>query len=98
MASVWPYNTLHWRQARARVLVRDDHRCRASWPHECRRIATEVHHVKAPAEGGHPFDPVNLLAVCKAANVAERNSRRARWARIHNGEESAGDIEVVRSW
>lgn len=94
----WPYNTLHWRQVRKRVLLRDGYRCRLTVPHECGGVATEVHHIKAPVEGGHPFAADNLQAVCKSGNVAERNSRRARWARIYNGEESAGDIEVVRPW
>lgn len=99
MASKWPYNTLHWRQVRARVLLRDG-RCRAAWPHRCTCIATEVHHIKPPSDGGHPFDPVNLMAVCKSANVAERNVRRARWARIHAGEETSEpvDVEVIRAW
>lgn len=93
----WPYNTKHWRDVRARVLHRDGRRCLATWRHHCAGTATEVHHIKAPAEGGHPFDPVNLLAVCRAANVAEKNRRRARWARIYAGEES-GDIETSRPW
>lgn len=92
----WPYNTLHWRQARRRVLLRDGYRCLMRRP-GCLGAATEVHHVVAPPEG-HPFDPVNLQSACKPCNVAERNERRARWARIHNGEESPVDIEVSRSW
>lgn len=94
--AAWPYNTLHWRQVRLRVLARDGYRCQLE--RGCDRRATEVHHIVAPAEGGHPFAADNLQAACKPCNIAERNRRRARWARIHNGEELAADIEVVRPW
>ena len=92
----YPYNTVHWRRVRPRILLRDGGRCQLRLP-GCSSIATEVHHVVAPPVG-HPFAVDNLRAVCKPCNIAERNARRARWARIHNGEESADGVETERAW
>jgi 5-methylcytosine-specific restriction endonuclease McrA len=98
MASVWPYNTLHWRQVRPRVLLRDGRRCQLRFD-GCAVAATEVHHIVPPTAGGHPFAADNLQAVCKSCNVSERNRRRAEWARRWAGEEVGPvDVEMIRPW
>ncbi|WP_322768413.1 HNH endonuclease [Frankia sp. Cr1] len=51
-----------WRTIRARILIRDGHRC-----HWCGRWAGTVDHVKAKADGGTD-DDTNLVAACGPCN------------------------------
>lgn len=97
MRAKWPYNTEQWRSTRRRILRRDGSQCRLRLP-GCHGAATEVHHVVPPASGGHPFAGDNLVSSCKSCNVAERNTRRAGWARRFNGEVEPADVVTVRAW
>ena len=93
----WPYNTLHWRTVRPRVMLRDGGLCQLKLP-GCTIYATAVHHLLAPP-AGHPFAADNLAASCRSCNTAERNMRRAEWARIYAGEQDEPtDVEQVRPW
>lgn len=62
------YGTREWGAVRRRVLQAARWRCR-----RCRRYANEVHHIKALADGGAPFDPRNLEAVCSACHRKEHD-------------------------
>jgi len=55
-------STRQWRKLRARVLMRDGHRCQL-----CGAPATDVDHVLPVSEGG-PDDPRNLRALCASCN------------------------------
>jgi 5-methylcytosine-specific restriction endonuclease McrA len=58
-----PFATRHGRQARARILVRDQWRC-----HWCGRHANTVDHLIPISEGGSHYDPRNLVAACAHCN------------------------------
>lgn len=61
-------STRAWRRARAKVLDRDDHRCRIRIPGVCVGHATEVHHVVGIAETRtrrrDATDPEQCIAAC----------------------------------
>lgn len=64
-----------WRQARARALDRDHHRCV-----RCGRPATEVDHIWEIADGGSLYDLANLQSLCHDCHHAKtiHSSRRKR--------------------
>lgn len=74
--------TRAYRALRLWVLDRDRHLCRVGGP-TCTRVATEVDHVIARADGGAVFDPDNMRAACSACNawraVMRTNARRYRY-------------------
>lgn len=79
------YRSVKWGIARARTLNRDGWRCR-----ECGRPGVlEVHHVKALADGGAPYDLANLRTVCRrchfnAHRTASAVPGLAEWrAKVH---------------
>lgn len=80
-----PYRSPKWQAARKRVLERDRRVCQIQLP-KCRGYADTVHHVVDWRDGGEPFAEANLVAACNSCNVAERNRRAARRARLARGE------------
>lgn len=68
------YNTRRWRRLRARIL-RDEPWCR-----HCGRPSQQADHIIALADGGAPWDPDNLQALCAACHtmktMAEVKARR----------------------
>lgn len=68
-----------WRQARARALDRDRHRCV-----RCGRPATEVDHIWEIADGGSLYDLANLQSLCHDCHHAKTiSSRRKRHGADH---------------
>lgn len=65
-------STRAWRAVRAQILVRDGERCQLQLP-GCTHAATEVHHRAGKAAGD---DPRNLVASCRACNLAIGDPRR----------------------
>ena len=62
-----------WAAVRRVVLDRDGYRCR-----ECGRAGRlEVDHVKPLADGGAPFDPVNLQALCRSCHIVKTRRENA---------------------
>ncbi len=57
------YRTKRWKMARRRILF--DHPLCA----ECDAIATDVHHITDLADGGDPYAPTNLAALCHACHA-----------------------------
>ena len=62
------YNTAKWRRIREVVLLRDSYTCQIHLPKVCGRRATMVDHIVPIAEGGEPFDELNLRAACGPCN------------------------------
>jgi 5-methylcytosine-specific restriction endonuclease McrA len=60
------------RDTRAKVLARDQYRCRY-----CGAPATEVDHLLSVREHGPTFDPNLLVACCRGCNEALKRSRQA---------------------
>ena len=44
----------------------------------CSRPATEVHHVKPISDGGEPYDPTNLKALCRQCHDDQHGDGRRR--------------------
>ena len=58
-------NQAHWRRVRWAVLQRDRFRCQ-----KCGKAGRlEVHHLQALEDGGAPFDPANLQALCRGCHI-----------------------------
>jgi HNH endonuclease len=68
-------STHRWRLIRARILMRDTHRC-----HWCGGYANTVDHVVPRIEGGTD-DAANLVAACMRCNSA----RSMAWVLEHRG-------------
>jgi len=75
------YRDPQWRVVRRAVLERDGRVCRLRSSKKCSGYATEAHHVNDVEDGGAPFAMTNLIAACKACNIATRNRRVAERAR-----------------
>ena len=58
------YNTAKWRRVREVVLLRDSYTCQIHLPNICGLRATMVDHIIPIAEGGEPFDELNLRVAC----------------------------------
>ena len=71
------YHSPAWPALRLRVLARDGYRC-----HWCSGPANEADHVVSLAEGGAALDPRNLVASCKACNMARGRHQRSPRRRI----------------
>jgi hypothetical protein len=71
------YDTPAWEQARARAILRDGSRCSVGRliGGDC-HSTLHVHHVKAIAEGGAPFDVDNLITVCATHHPSLEALRR----------------------
>jgi 5-methylcytosine-specific restriction protein A len=67
------YRTKRWYHARRRILF--DHPLCA----ECGAIATDVHHIIDLADGGDPYAPTNLSALCHACHA--RHTRHVQTTR-----------------
>lgn len=77
-ASTLRTGTRAWRETRARVLQRDNHRCQIRGP-RCTINATEVDH-RTPAYLGGTNDPANLQSVCHACH-AQKTAQESQAAR-----------------
>ena len=62
------YNTAKRRRIREVVLLRDSYTCQIHLPKVCGLRATMVDHIGPIAEGGEPFDELNLRAACGSCN------------------------------
>lgn len=82
----WPYSDPAWPKVRRYVLDRDGWTCQL-----CGGSANAVDHIVSLVDGGHPFDPLNLRAICRPCNsrrgAATRERRRVSWL-----------IEPSREW
>jgi 5-methylcytosine-specific restriction protein A len=65
------------------VLARDRNLCQIQGP-TCTRVATEVDHIVARADGGDVWAASNLRASCRACN-ARRGAERTNAARYRTG-------------
>ena len=65
--------SLRWAAVRRAVLDAAGWKCAI-----CGRYANEVDHVVALHRGGHPWDPSNLQAICKADHVAKTRRENER--------------------
>ena len=70
-----------WERIRRAVFARDRWRCRA-----CGRPGRlEAHHIRSLERGGDPFDPANILTLCRACHVDRHRRKRTpselAWAR-----------------
>ena len=84
------YGSRRWRSLRLATLNAADWRCS-----RCHGYGDEVHHVKAIAVGGDPFEPDNLEVLCRVCHLAghtatgrpggpKRSAARLAWhARLH---------------
>jgi 5-methylcytosine-specific restriction endonuclease McrA len=83
-------NTKEWSAVRQVVLDRDGRVCQIQLDC-CTRVATQVDHIIAAADGGAHYDPENLRAACAPCNrklggkVGNRRKamkkRQASWSR-----------------
>jgi HNH endonuclease len=71
-----PRETPEWRRIRKRVLARDHSACR-----KCGRPASDVDHRVELMDGGAPYDPENLQALCADCHGAKSSESRYRRAR-----------------
>jgi 5-methylcytosine-specific restriction enzyme A len=69
-----PRTTAKWRRIRREVLARDHYLCRG-----CGAPASDVDHRVELIDGGRPYDPENLQALCEACHDAK--SSESRYAR-----------------
>ena len=58
------YRTEQWKRLRIDVLNAAGWRCS-----KCGSFADEVHHKQPLSEGGAPFDPANLLTICRPCHL-----------------------------
>jgi 5-methylcytosine-specific restriction protein A len=70
------YSTARWRNTRRRYLFRHPI-CETPG---CRRIATQVHHRIDLADGGDPWDPAGLEALCASCHSKETRRTHRRTA------------------
>lgn len=56
------YKTKRWQIIRRAILGRADYQCVVD---DCTNLATEVDHITPMEQGGDPYDPANLQALCK---------------------------------
>ena len=79
-----PRGSSAWQKLRARILERDNHTC-----HYCGRPATHVDHVtpRSLLPTAEVDDPGNLVAACRACNLAKGNrpARPATAPKIREG-------------
>ena len=57
------YCTGRWRRLRREIMDRDDGLCQDCLP--VWTMAKEVHHVRPIENGGDPWDPANLVSLCR---------------------------------
>ena len=95
------YGSPRWAAVRLLVLQRDDYTCRS-----CGGYANEVHHHhQALEDGGAPFDPANLRAICRGCHfVAHRKKRpdvqpvirdRAGWRALIQALAARGSVRGI---
>lgn len=82
-----PRADARWRRVRRSVLERDRDRCR-----QCGRPASEVDHRVELVDGGEPFDPNNLQALC--ADCHQAKSADARYLREQRAAADWGRMAV----
>jgi 5-methylcytosine-specific restriction enzyme A len=70
-----PRATAEWRRLRKAVLARDHFLCRS-----CGSAASDVDHRVELIDGGAPYDPENLQALCEACHDAKSSESRYRRA------------------
>lgn len=102
------YRTSQWQAIRTSVLDRDGWKCMVDHddcgykaPGSLKRFkrVAHVHHVVDESEGGAFWDPHNLVSVCSAYNIAERNRRQnRRAARALSGAGSPEPVKPSRAW
>ena len=63
------YKTARWLRVRKLVLRRDGYMCQAKMA-GCTGHADAVDHVMSLEDGGDPFSPMNLRAICTHCNSA----------------------------
>lgn len=78
-------NRRRWLTIRQVVLKRDGHKCR-----NCGKPGKlEVHHIKPLQDGGLPYDPDNLLTICRSCHIdmhrqASETPGRQAWREFVN--------------
>lgn len=65
------YATARWRRLRLHILDRDRWTCR-----QCGRYGSEVHHVRALADGGAPWNTSNLATACRTCHIEHHRPDR----------------------
>lgn len=58
------YNTSKWQHTR-RAIITAQPLCPGVMGQECGAIVSDVHHITDLSKGGAPYDPANLLALCR---------------------------------
>ncbi|MGC2290032.1 MAG: HNH endonuclease [Thermoplasmata archaeon] len=82
-----PRATSKWRRLRKNVLTRDHFACR-----RCGAAATDVDHRVELIDGGEPFDPSNLQALCAACH--DMKSTESRYLRASRATLSWGRMAL----
>ena len=75
-----------WVQLRDRIMRRDMHLCQSCNAKGRATPATEVHHIKAKANGGTD-DPANLTAICRECHEAATREQTGRKASLRFGDD-----------
>lgn len=74
------YNCHRWRKLRLQILIRDGWRCQLCGvglyrAKNGKRGNAAVDHITPLSQGGAPYDPANLRAICQADNTALSNRK-----------------------
>ena len=69
------YNTVRWRKLRARIVERDGWLCQWCAEKGLTVAGVEVHHIKAILDNGAPFDPDNLVLLCRPCHETTRQRK-----------------------
>ena len=73
-----------WVKTRARILKRDRHLCIPCMAGGRPTPATEVHHVKAKADGGTD-DPENLVSICRECHDKATTQAKGQRQKVQIG-------------
>ena len=69
------YNTPRWRKLRARIVERDGWLCQWCAEKGLTVAGAEVHHINEIQNGGAPFDPDNLVLLCRPCHELTRQRK-----------------------
>ena len=77
------YNCARWQRLRRQILARDGWRCRLCGATlragtKARRGNAAVDHITSMSQGGDPWLPSNLRAICSTCNAVLSNSKVPR--------------------
>ena len=76
----------HWVKLRNRIMRRDLYLCQTCKATGRATPATEVHHIRAKADGGTD-DPANLTAICRECHEAATREQTGRKAAVLFGQD-----------